>query len=453
MQAEKKGNWRRIMRELTSSPHRVKCLYGGRGSGKSWMVAEALIQFAVRYDLRFLCLRRVQKSIDSSAHQLLCDTIRRLGYEAEFTITKTKITADSGAEFKFLGLQSNLDSVKSIEGIDIAWIEEAHSISREAWEILLPTIRRESSEVWITFNPDYAWDDTYTRFVLNAPDSWFIEMINWDGNPYFTTELEEERLQCKQFYPDRYENIWEGVPVSETPGAVINRGNLERIFVDPDSELARVCRNGVITSVLDVADGGDDDSVLNHFDGNFLYKVERLQARDTSQLTAQALKSATEQGASSLIFDSVGVGAGVKGELNKQEKSNIAFKKFVAQGEVLRKSSRYRGGRANEDTFQNLRAQAWWSYRDKVNDTVRFLETGIVPPTGLLAISNKIERRYKERILSDSTGVEWETNEAGKIQIENKKSIKKRLGVSTDYADAIIPHTVKMKSGLGSYDE
>ncbi|ASM07237.1 PBSX family phage terminase large subunit [Serratia marcescens] len=452
-QTQKENNRRRIMRELVTGPHRVKCLYGGRGSGKSWMVAEALIQFAVRYDLRFLCLRRIQKSIDASAHQLLSDTIRRLGYESEFTITKTKITADSGAEFKFMGLQSNLDGVKSIEGVDIAWIEEAHAISADAWKTLLPTMRRPGAEIWVTFNPDYAWDDTYVRFVINGKDEWFVELVNWYDNPYFGETLEDERQTCKQFYPDQYDNVWEGKPISEAPGAVVNRGNLERLFVAPDSTLATVCRTGVKTAVLDVADNGDDDSVLTLWDGHFCYKVVRLQARDPAQLAVQALSIATEEGCDTLIYDSVGVGAGVKGELNKHADSKVRFKKFIAQGEVLRKRARYRGGRFNEQVFCNLRAQAWWAYRDRVNDTCRYLDTGIKPPDGMIAFSDKIERRYRERILSDSTGVTWETNAEDKIQIESKKSIKKRLGVSTDYADAVIPHALKLTSGLGAYDE
>lgn len=444
---------RAIMRPLFE-PHRVKCLFGGRGSGKSWDVAEALIEIAVRSEARILCLRRVQKSIAASSHQLLSDTIRRLGYEDDFTITKTSITSDAGAEFIFMGFQSNLDSIKSIEGIDIVWVEEAHAITRDAWETLTPTLRRKGSEVWITFNPAFAWDETYVRFVVNAADDWFVLEVNFDDNEHFTEELEAERQHCLQFYPDRYANIWEGKPVSEAPGSVVARGALERLIVEDNSPLAIACRNGIITGVLDVADEGGDDSVLNFFDGSFLYKVERLQARDPAQLAEQALMRCKDEGATSLIYDSVGVGAGVRGELNKHPDSEINFVKFVAQGEVLRKKSKYRGGRSNADTFQNLRAQAWWLYRDAVNDAVRYLETGIKAPTGLIAISNKIPRRYRDRILSDSTGVLWEVNADGKIQIENKKSIKKRLGVSTDYADAIIPQMVRMQqSGLGAYDE
>jgi phage terminase large subunit len=151
-----------------------------------------------------LCLRRVQKSIEASSHQLLCDTIRRLGYEAEFTITQTHIRANSGAEFRFLGFQSNLDSIKSIEGVDIVWVEEAHAISRDAWETLGPTLRRSGAEVWMTFNPDFAWDETYIRYVLNAKEEWFTEEVNWYDNPFFNETLEEERVTCLMYYPDRY---------------------------------------------------------------------------------------------------------------------------------------------------------------------------------------------------------------------------------------------------------
>lgn len=443
---------RAMMRELFR-PHRVKCLYGGRGSGKSWDVAEALIEIAVRSAVRILCLRRVQKSISASSHQLLSDTIRRLGYESEFTITKNAIVSKEGAVFSFMGLQSNLDGVKSIEGVDIAWVEEAHSISRAAWDVLLPTIRRTGSEVWVTFNPDYAWDETYVRFVLNAEDSWFVQQVNWSDNPHFTPELEEERLHCLKYYPDRYPNIWEGVPIADSPGSVIGRGNLEKCIVIPSSELARVNKNGIITCWLDVADEGDDDSVLSIFDGSFLTGMERFRARDPAQLAEQALMRAKEIDATELGYDAIGVGAGVRGELNKHSDSKILFRKFVASAASLRPKKRYRGGRTNADTFENLRAQAWWMYRDAVNDSVRYLESGIVSDTGLFAASKDIPRRYIERLLSDSSAPLWEVNSGGKIQIEAKKSIKKRIGVSTDYADAVIPRMVKMSSGLGAYDE
>ncbi|NUL35056.1 PBSX family phage terminase large subunit [Kosakonia sacchari] len=450
-QKQKMSDWRKSMRWLTCADKRVKCLRGGRGSGKSWRVAQALIEIAVRHNFRFLCLRRVQKSIEASSHQLLCDTIRRLGYESEFTITKTHIKAKSGAEFRFMGFQSNLDSIKSIEGTDICWVEEAHAITREAWDILLPTLRREKSQLWVTFNPEFAWDETYVRFVLNAQNEWMSIEVNWYDNPWFNETLEEERQHCLTFYPDRYDKIWNGVPTSELPGAVVNRGNLERLIVDPDSELAQLCKTGVKTAVLDVADNGGDDSVLAFFDGRFVYRVERLVARDVVQLAVQALKLAIEEGCEKFIYDGSGLGAGVKGELNKYTLDfdvDIQVQPFIAQGEVVRKKSRYRGGRKNADEFHNLRAQAWWSYRDAVNDTVRFLHTRLMPPDGLFAISNKIPRRYLDRILSDSTGVLWETTPEDKIIIEAKKKVKQRLGVSTDYADAIFPHLVRMNTGF-----
>lgn len=446
--AQKLANWRKMMRRLTTVAADVKCLRGGRGSSKSWRIAEALIQMAVRYDLRILCLRRVQKSIDASSHQLLSDTIKRLGYESEFTITKSSITAKSGSTFRFLGFQSNLDSIKSIEGVDLCWVEEAHAITAEAWEILSPTLRREGAELWISFNPDYAWSETYIRYVLKAHESWYVEEVNWYDNPWFTDKLNRERLYTLEYYPDRYDNVWNGVPVSEVPGAVVNRGNLERLFVRPDSHLAKKCKTGVKTAVLDVADDGADDSVLSFFDGRFLYRVERMKARDTVQLAVQALKMAEAEGCETLIYDSVGVGAGTKGELNKHSDSKVKFVKFVAQSAVVRKKSRYRKGRKNEDVFQNLRAQAWWAYRDAVDDSVRYLETGVVPPDGLFCISNEIPRIYQERIISDSTGVMWETTADDKIIIEDKKKVKKRLGVSTDYADSIFPHLLRMNSGI-----
>lgn len=441
---------RPMMRELFK-PHRVKCLYGGRGSGKSWDVAEALIEIAVREAVRVLCLRRVQKSIKASSYQLLVDTIKRLGYEGDFSITKTSITSDAGAEFFFEGLQSNLDSIKSIEGVDIAWIEEAHTVSKEAWEILQPTIRRPFSELWVTFNPYYAWDETYVRFVLNAGDDWFVQQVNWQDNPHFTDALEKERLHCLKYYPDEYSNIWDGKPIADMPGTVIGRGSLEKLILPDNSDIARVNRNGIITGVLDVADDGSDHSVFNIFDGSHLVDVRRMQARDVVQLADQAVILGKEIGATEIIYDNIGVGAGVKGQFNKHADAGILFRPFTASAAPLRATARYRGGRTNEENFENLRAQGWWMYRDAVADSNRFLRDGVVSDTGLFSISDKIPQRYRERILSDSSAPLWEINNSGKIQIEAKKHIKSRIGVSTDYADATIPKLVRFTSGLGAY--
>jgi hypothetical protein len=136
--------------------------------------------------LRVLCTREIQKSIKQSVHQLLKDVIARLNLHAFFEVLETEVRGINGSLFLFSGLQSHtVDSIKSFEGCDIVWVEEAHGVSKKSWDTLIPTIRKEGSEIWLTLNPDMETDETYQRFIATpSPDTWVVE-INWRDNPGF----------------------------------------------------------------------------------------------------------------------------------------------------------------------------------------------------------------------------------------------------------------------------
>lgn len=203
-------------------PHRYKVMHGGRGSAKSWTVARVLLILAASKTLRVGCFREVQESIRESVHRLLSDQIQQLGLGAHFEVTQNEIRCPStGSLFVFAGLaQHTVESIKSFEGLDAAWIEEGQSVSKRSWDVLTPTIRKPGSEIWITFNPHLETDETWVRFAANAaPDSW-VRAINWRDNPWFPNVLEQERLATKQRDPDNYPNIWEGEPLRVAEGAI-----------------------------------------------------------------------------------------------------------------------------------------------------------------------------------------------------------------------------------------
>lgn len=192
-------------------PSRYKVAYGGRGSGKSWGFARALLLLAVSRPVRVLCAREVQKSIKQSVHTLLSDQIRSLGLESQYNILETEIRGLNGSLFTFSGLaQHTVDSIKSIEGVDICWVEEAQTVSKRSWEILIPTIRKPKSEIWVTFNPALVSDDTYQRFVVHPPPDCSLVKINWNDNPWFPQELASERDHLLSVDRDAYMNVWEG---------------------------------------------------------------------------------------------------------------------------------------------------------------------------------------------------------------------------------------------------
>jgi phage terminase large subunit len=202
-------------------PKRYKVAYGGRGSGKSYNFAQALILLAAQTPMRILCAREVQKSIKQSVHLLLSDQVQRLGLGNFFQVLETEIRGINGSLFMFAGLaQHTVESIKSIEGVDICWIEEGQTVSKKSWDILIPTIRKKSSEIWCSFNPDLDTDETYTRFVLNPPDDSFVVDVNYSDNPYFPEELEKERLHCLKTNPEDYQTIWEGKCRSAVSGAI-----------------------------------------------------------------------------------------------------------------------------------------------------------------------------------------------------------------------------------------
>lgn len=226
-------------------PARYKVMYGGRGGSKSWAAARALLVQGMDKNigpLRILCVREVQKSIKESVHRLLSDQIEAMGLSGFYTVLETEIRGLNGTTFSFMGLSNvTADSIKSWEGADRCWVEEAHSVTDRSWQILTPTIRAPGSEIWITFNPSLDTDPVYKRFVLNPPPGTWLCEVNWRDNPWFPDVLEAERRHCEIADPENYANIWEGKCRSAVEGAIyasevdqaIREGRITRVPYDP----------------------------------------------------------------------------------------------------------------------------------------------------------------------------------------------------------------------------
>ena len=195
---------------IITDKKRYKVAYGGRGSGKSYGFADACLLKALESKIRILCARQLQTSIKDSVHKLLCDRINAHNLNAWFEITQQSIRCKNGSEFIFKGIQNNVNEIKSMEGVDICWVEEAQSVSAESWDVLIPTIRKENSEIWVTFNPDKEEDATYQRFVINPPDDCITRLINYNDNKYFPEVLRREMEYCRRISQADYEWIWLG---------------------------------------------------------------------------------------------------------------------------------------------------------------------------------------------------------------------------------------------------
>jgi phage terminase large subunit len=213
-------------------PARYKVAHGGRGSAKSWGFARALLIQATQEPLRVLCTREIQKSIKDSVHRLLNDQIQALGLGQFFEVLETEIRGRNGSMFLFAGLaQHTVESIKSFEGVDVVWVEEAQVVTKRSWDVLTPTIRADGSEIWMSLNPDMETDETYQRLVVNPPADAVVIEMNWRDNPWFPSVLETERLDTQRRDPDNYDNIWEGVPKRVSEGAIY-RIEVERLYAD-----------------------------------------------------------------------------------------------------------------------------------------------------------------------------------------------------------------------------
>ena len=208
-------------------PSRYKSLHGGRGSAKSWTVAGALLVQALEKPLRVLCTRELQVSIKDSVHRLLADLIGKHGLGGPngypYNVLNNEIRAVNGSLFLFEGIKHNVSKIKSLEGIDRLWVEEAQSVSEESWQTVIPTIRKPGSEIWLIWNPYLDTDPTYKRFIVSPPpDCWSLE-VNWDRNPWLSDELRREKDYLYSVDPEAAAHVWGGKTVRVT-GAQVLRG-------------------------------------------------------------------------------------------------------------------------------------------------------------------------------------------------------------------------------------
>lgn len=197
--------------EALFRPARYYAIVGGRGSGKSRSIASALVLMASQRKLRILCAREIQKSIKDSSKRLLDDEIARLGLGDAFLSTDTEIRGVNGSLFLFSGLRSNIANIKSMEGIDMCWVDEAQSVSQASLDVLIPTIRKEGSSLWFSWNPSKPTDPVDAMFCGESqPPRTVFRRVNYDDNPWFPETLRADMEYDKRRDPDKYAHIWRG---------------------------------------------------------------------------------------------------------------------------------------------------------------------------------------------------------------------------------------------------
>jgi phage terminase large subunit len=222
-------------------PARYKGAHGGRGSGKSHFFGEMLIERSIASKVDAVCVREVQRSLDQSVKKLLEEKIAGLNAGAYFEVQDAKIKSRHGGLIIFQGMQNHTaDSIKSLEGYGIGWVEEAQSLSQRSLDLLRPTIRTEGSELWFSWNPDQDTDpvDALLRGENPPPDSIVIE-VNYEGNPWFPDVLRAEMEYDRKRDPDKYAHIWRGKYNSRSEARVFKNWTIEE-FTRPKGTVHRL---------------------------------------------------------------------------------------------------------------------------------------------------------------------------------------------------------------------
>ena len=200
------------MEILRTARTRYRVAKGGRGSGKSYGIAQRFIIYALTEPgVRLLCTRETQNSLSESALAIMKRVITDHGLEAAFVQTKHGLMCRNGAEFVFRGLQ-HPGRIQSLDNIKYCWIEEAHNVTQEAWDILIPTIRADGSEIWVSYNPDLETDPVHQMFVVKGRPDATVVTVNWPDNPFFPASLQRELEYDRSTDTDKYLHIWEGEP-------------------------------------------------------------------------------------------------------------------------------------------------------------------------------------------------------------------------------------------------
>jgi phage terminase large subunit len=438
------------LRDFWLTPARNRVLYGGRDSSKSWDAAGFAVFLAQHCKIRVCCARQFQNKIAESVYTLLKIQIERFGLTADFKITDNSIIhRRTGSEFLFYGLWRHIDEIKSLEGIDILWIEEAHNLTEDQWKILEPTIRKEGSQVWVIFNPKLATDFTYKRFVINPPPDTVKRLINYTENPFLSRTSRKiiEALKAEDI--DSFQHVYMGVPMTDDDGVIIRRSWIEA-SIDADKALG-FSAEGAKRLGFDVADGGADKCANVFAHGSVVGWADEWKAKEDELLKSctRAYDAARDRNAS-IAYDSIGVGAmaGSKFQeinmLAKAAGSNFqaSYQKFNAGGTVHRPDDTYQPGITNKDMFANIKAQAWWMVADRFRNTYNAVRKGETYTVDKL-ISISSDCPFLEKMIDELSTPKRDYDQNGRVKVESKKDLAKanRPGgpvPSPNIADAFI---------------
>lgn len=387
-------------RELFNPQWRNIVYYGGRAGGKSRSVGEALLIRGRKEKKRILCTREVQNTIRDSVHKLLKDLIDEYEF-ADYEVQNDSIVNRlTGSEFIFRGLKHNITEIKSMEGIDLCWVEEAQSITEASLDILTPTIRKPGSQIIFTFNRVTELDPVFVRYVMNSPPNTFVKKVNYDvlERLELLPDVIKQEMEADRGNPTLFAHKWLGEPLGQAEMSIISRDEIL------EAMKRHVSNDGGWEVGVDVARFGADRTVFWSRKGMKTIDHKILSHMRTTQVCDELEKFVRfEKELPLLKIDDTGVGGGVTDEMQKRGYRVVGIN--------------FGGEPKDKDKYPNWISEAWFYIAD------------IMPQMGL---------PFHSDLLMELSTRQWQQDTKAKRRVESKQEYKKRGFRSPDIADAVI---------------
>lgn len=445
------------LRWLATKPKRIKIAVGGRGSSKSTGVGDLMLAYADNGQ-RICATREYQNSIDDSVHESLKQEIKRLKLNG-FSITNNDIKTAKGGIIFYKGLARNITSLKSLAGIKKLWIEEGESVSDKSLKILTPSVRssaasnlahEEVPEIWITMNRKSRQDAIAKKYLARAEaslsrcgryedDMIMIIQVNYQDNPWFPPELEQERADDEQnLSKDEYDHIWNG-HYDET----IERSIIKKEWFDSaiDAHLKLGIKPaGATVATHDPADIGGDSKGYACRTGILYTDIDEIVATDGNEACDLATERAIRANSDLFVWDGDGMGALLRRQIGESFNGiKCELRMYRGSNEVEDKQSKYQGlqslgtkdrAKTNADTFYNKRAQYYMKLAQRFYNTyLAVVKKKYIDPDTIISISSKI--KLIDKLRSEVCRIPRKPNGAGKIQLMSKQEMKTKYGLDS----------------------
>lgn len=437
------------LRSFWCSPMRYKALYGGRASSKSHDAAGMAVFLAANYKLKFLCARQFQNRISESVFTLIKAKIDESEYDGEFIITQNSIRhKTTGSEFLFYGIARNLAEIKSTEGVDILWLEEANYLTKEQWKVIEPTIRGDNSEIWLIWNPENETDFIYQTFVVNEKEDCISRLINWEENPFLSDTMLKVIQTAYEIDPEEAEHVYGGVPYTGSDLSVINMLFINAAIdahIKLGWEPAGTRRIG-----YDVADDGRDTNAATYMYGNVIMEIDEWRGLEDELLkSATRVHTMARERDASVTFDCIGVGAFVGSKFKEIEETagfnfKLTYDPFNAGGAVRRPDDVFmrfpHTTISNKDYFSNLKAQTWVEVATRFRKTYENVVKGANHPFDELISINSatIKPKMLKQLKIELSSPRKDKDKNGRFKVESKEDLEARDIASPNVADSVI---------------